>query len=351
MTGRQAIRHLLPRRRPERRLAGAVPLDCVPVRITALAGGVGGAKLLVGIDRAFRRARDEDPAGQRARSLTAIVNTGDDDTIYGVHVSPDVDIVTYWLAGLADYRRGWGLRDDTFHAVEAFGALGVETWFNLGDRDLAVCLYRTERLRAGAALSAVTEAIRRALGVPARILPMSDCLVPTKIETADGRTLRFQEYFVKERQAPEVSGVGLAAARAAEPAPGVLEAIAQADVVVVCPSNPIVSVAPILALRGVRDALEAHPKVVAVSPIVAGAALKGPADRMLRSLGHGASALGVAELYASFCDKFVLDERDEDQVPAVWELGMEAVALDTVMDDLAGSERLARAIFGMAPVP
>jgi LPPG:FO 2-phospho-L-lactate transferase len=314
--------------------------------VTALAGGVGGAKLLVGLDRALRGLSG---AFEGAPALTAIVNTADDTEIYGVYVSPDVDIVTYWLAGMADTERGWGIRDDTFHAMEAIAALGKDVWFNLGDHDLGLCLFRTQALEAGQTLSAVTESIRGGLGIRARVLPMSDDRIRTHIHTSDGRRLPFQEYFVKERQRPEVTAVELEGIESAKPAPGVLDAVRDADTVVVCPSNPVVSIGPILSLPGVRDELRRHPKVVAVSPIVAGAALKGPADRMLRSLGMEASALSVARLYSDFVTKFVLDGSDEDCLPQVWQLGLEAQSSDTIMRDPAASERLVRDIFGLEP--
>jgi LPPG:FO 2-phospho-L-lactate transferase len=308
----------------------ATRLPCV--KIAALAGGVGGAKLLVGLQRV---------AGS---DLTAIVNTGDDARFYGVHVSPDVDIVTYWLAGIADTDRGWGIKDDTFKMIEALAALGMETWFSLGDRDFATCAFRTERLRSGATLSAVTDEIRRSFGVAARIVPMSDHQVRTHIVTDDDRVLEFQEYFVRERQQPSVASVQFAVQSETKAAPGVLDAIADADVVVVCPSNPVVSVAPILFLDGVRDALSAHSPVIAVTPIVRGAPIKGPADRLLAASGVEVSASGVAGLYRDFCDTFVVDESDRDEIPKVEALGMNAVALDTLMTDHDASERLARSL-------
>ena len=303
------------------------------MKVAALAGGVGGAKLLVGLQRALAPG-----------DLTAIVNTGDDAVVYGVHVCPDVDIVTYWLAGLADEERGWGLRGDTFAAVEHLRALGVDAWFSLGDRDLATCLYRTERLRAGATLSAVADEVRRALGVAARVVPATDDRVRTMLVTADGRTLEFQEYFVRERHEPEVARVVIDGLDDAKPAPGVLDALAAADAVVVCPSNPLLSVAPIVGLPGVRDALRAHPRVVAVTPIVRGAALKGPADRLLRATGGDASASAVASLYADFADEFVVDASDRDEVARVESVGVRARALDTLMTARARSEALARAL-------
>lgn len=305
------------------------------MRVTALAGGVGGAKLLVGL---------QDVVGE---DLTAIVNTGDDATIYGVKVCPDVDIVTYWLAGMADTARGWGIRGDTFNIVTALGALGYETWFNLGDRDFATCLHRTRLLDEGATLAEAVDATRRVLGVRATMLPMSNDPVPTKIVTVDGRQLEFQEYFVRERQEPEVAEVAFEGAASASPAPGVLDAIAEAEVVVICPSNPIVSIAPILALDGVKDALARHPHVVAVTPIVRGAALKGPADRLLAAMGASVSASGVADLYSAFCNVFVVDASDVEEVERVRVTGVDAVAFDTIMTDTQASARLARSLLSL----
>jgi LPPG:FO 2-phospho-L-lactate transferase len=299
------------------------------MKVTALAGGVGGAKLLVGLQ------------SRLGADMTAVVNTGDDAVIYGVHVSADLDICTYWLAGIADTNRGWGIEDDKFAVVEGMRALGLDAWFNLGDRDFATCLLRTARLRAGSSLSEATDELTRMLGVRAKILPMTDDEVRTMIATTDGRSLEFQEYFVKERTVPEVAGVTFAGMSVAMPAPGVLAAIAEADMVVVCPSNPIVSIGPILGIHGVREALRAHPLVVAISPIIKGAALKGPADRMLLSLGSEVSAAGVAQLYADFTDVFVVDASDGDQVTRIEASGLRATSLDTIMSDHKAAERLA----------
>jgi LPPG:FO 2-phospho-L-lactate transferase len=299
------------------------------MKVTALAGGVGGAKLLVGLQRLL------------GADLTAVVNTGDDAVIYGVHVSADLDICTYWLAGIADTHRGWGIEGDTFAVVEGMRALGLDAWFNLGDRDFATCLLRTGRLASGSTLSETTDELARRLGVRARILPMSDDEVRTVIATGDGRSLDFQEYFVRERTAPEVIGVTFAGMAAAAPAPGVIASIQEADVVVVCPSNPLVSIGPILGIRGVREALRAHPRVFAISPIIKGAALKGPADRMLTSLGEEASAAGVARLYEDFTDVFVVDASDGDQVTRIEATGVRATSLDTIMSDHDAAERLA----------
>lgn len=301
------------------------------MKVAALAGGVGGSKLLVGLDKKV-------PQGE----LTAIVNTGDDAIIYGVHISPDVDIVSYWLSGINDQRRGWGIKGDTFETVDALGRFGVDTWFRLGDRDLATCLYRTQQLRAGATLSSVTDDIRSALGIATRIIPMSDDSVPTRIVTEDGRTLDFQDYFVKEQHKPPVKEVRFSGIADAKPAPGVLDAIRRADRVILCPSNPVVSIGPILALPEVRDTLRAHPLVIAVTPIVRGRPLKGPADKLLPTLGAEVSATGVAGLYQDFCDVYVVDERDEQDVALIEDQGMRAVTLDTVMNDHRASEELAR---------
>jgi LPPG:FO 2-phospho-L-lactate transferase len=300
------------------------------MQVTALAGGVGGAKLLVGLQKALRPGE-----------LTAVVNTADDADIYGVHVSPDVDIVTYWLAGIADTERGWGITGDTFKVVNNLTALGAETWFRLGDRDLATCLQRTQRLHGGAALSEAIAQTSDRLGVPTRILPMSDHSVRTEITTADDRRLKFQEYFVKERTQPEVASVRFVGIETATPAPGVLEAIERADRVILCPSNPIVSIGPILGVAGLRDALRRHPAVVAVSPIIRGAALKGPADRLLTSLGFRSTASGVAELYRDFCDTFVVDATDSSEIEKIDAMGMTAVPTDSIMRDERKSIALA----------
>ena len=309
-----------------------LPVDSGAVKVAALAGGVGGAKLLVGL---------QNLAGS---DLTAIVNTGDDAELYGVHVSPDLDIVTYWLAGIADYERGWGIEADTFHLVAALEHLGEEAWFRLGDRDFATCLARSRRLRAGMTLSEVSGELTRSLGVVARVLPMSDDPVRTVVETSDGRRLEFQEYFVKERNRPEVAAVSFDGLEDAKPAPRVLDALADADLVILCPSNPFLSIAPITSLMGVEETLAAHPRVIAVSPIVRGAALKGPADRLLESLGAGVGASAVARLYAGFCDVFVVDASDPEELALVEELGMRAVALPSIMRDHRASERFASSL-------
>ncbi len=307
------------------------------MKVTAISGGVGAAKLLIGLGRALG-----------GPGLTAVVNTGDDDEVYGVHVSPDIDIVTYWLAGVADTQRGWGLAGDTFNVVEALRELGEDAWFNLGDRDFATCLARTRMLRSGKPLSQVTAHVSRAYRLIPVLLPMTDDRVRTRVACADGRTLAFQEYFVREHCAPEVAAISFEGIEDAAPAPGVLDSIADADVVVVCPSNPLVSIAPVLAVRGVRDTLAAHPFVVAVSPIVAGEAIKGPAAGMLVSTGHAASAETVARLYADFCDHFVVDHRDAGEIGAIESLGVACSAMDTLMLDGTIAEKLARGLLELA---
>lgn len=278
-----------------------------------------------------------------AEDLTVIVNTGDDTEIYGVHVSPDVDIVTYWLAGVADTSRGWGIRDDTFGFISGLRDLGHESWFHLGDRDLATCFHRTERLREGASLSTITEDIRRLFEVRCRVLPMTDDAVRTLVHLRDGRQLGFQEYFVKEHAEPAVARVEYVGAAKARPAKGVVDAIEKADVVVVCPSNPVLSIGPILAIPGIRPALVKHPRVVAVSPIVRGAAIKGPAARLMATLFGEASATRVAQLYEDFCDTFIIDETEYRSVVAdVRAFAARSIPLQTMMEDTADSTALAR---------
>jgi LPPG:FO 2-phospho-L-lactate transferase len=306
------------------------------MKVTGLAGGVGGAKLLVGLQKAM------DPG-----DLTAVVNTADDAQIYGVHVSPDIDIVTYWLAGIADRDRGWGIRGDTFMVVESLERLGAETWFRLGDRDLATCLYRTHRLAEGATLSTIAAEISAQLGIGPTILPMSDDPVRSEITTSDNRTLKFQEYFVKEKTEPEVAGVRFLGIEDANPAPGVLEAIERADRVMLCPSNPIVSIGPILGIPGVRDSLRDHPSVVAVSPIIQGSALKGPADRLLTSLGLRSTASGVAELYRDLCDIFIVDRADTSELGKVEAMGMKGIAIHSIMRDDEASVALAATLLNL----
>ena len=299
--------------------------------ITVLAGGVGAAKFLEGL------AGVVPPA-----NITVIVNTGDDALIHGLQISPDIDTVLYTLAGLVDRERGWGVAGDTFHCLETLGRLGEPTWFQLGDRDLALHLQRTRRLREQATLSQVTGELCRAMQIGCRILPMADTPAGTRLRTPLGM-LSFQDYFVKLRQEPEVLEVDLSEAAAAAPACGVVEAIREAEAVVLAPSNPLISIGPILAVPGVRQALrETTAPVAAISPIVAGRALKGPAGRMLNSLGLGASAASVAELYRDFLDLFVLDSQDASLQSEIEKKGMRVLVTGTVMTSTESRRQLAR---------
>jgi LPPG:FO 2-phospho-L-lactate transferase len=304
--------------------------------ITVLAGGVGASKLLLGLYGVI------DPAG-----LTVIVNTGDDITLHGLRISPDLDIVTYTLAGIVDPAKGWGFRNETFHALKRLAVFGRVNWFNLGDRDLATHIHRTAMLAEGKSLSAAAESIRTSLGVKSRILPMSDQPVPTIIDTDEG-ALHFQEYLVKRRAEPVVRGIRFDGVGAARPAPGVLEAIQGARRILICPSNPLISIGPILAVPGIREALRARKEdVVAVCPIVGGKSLKGPSDKMLAQLGHDSSAHGVAKLYSDFTGTFVIDPADNSQVDSIRALGMQVVVLPTVMKTLAQKRKLARALLAL----
>ena len=306
-------------------------------RVTALAGGTGAAKLLRGLVRVI------DPA-----HLTVIGNTGDDTEVWGLHVSPDLDTVTYALAGALDVTRGWGRTDETFHCLDAMAALGGDSWFNLGDRDLATHLVRTRALRAGAALSEITAEIARRLGAASRILPMSDEPVRTRIETPDG-WLDFQEYFVREKAQPAVRGVAYVGAERARPAPGVVESIRDADLVLVCPSNPVTSVGPILAVPGIVDALAStRARVVGVSPIVGGAPVSGPAAALMQARGLDVSPAGVVSAYAPWLATLVIDTCDRDSARLVEAAGARAVVAETLMTDRAAEIALARAVVAAA---
>ena len=306
--------------------------------ICVLAGGVGAAKFLRGLVQVV------DPS-----EITVVANTGDDTRLFGLHVAPDLDTLTYNLGGVSNAEFGWGLAGDTFHAIDALARFGAPTWFRLGDRDLATNLYRSERLGDGATLSEVTKEIATAFGVALRLLPMTDDTVATRVELEDGEVVEFQEYFVHRRHEVAIRAVHFAGVDTAKPAPGVLEALHDAALVVVAPSNPIVSIGPILAVSGVAETLAARrSSVVAISPIVAGAALKGPAARMLVELGHEPSALGVARLLAPSIGAFVLDERDGDDLARVHELGIAACATETVMADDAVAAALARVVLHFA---
>ena len=316
--------------------------------LTALAGGVGAARLLRGMVQVL-------PPDQ----VTAIVNTGDDTTLHGLHVSPDLDTVTYTLADAVDPSQGWGLAGESWAVMAALDRYGkspppdsaaATTWFRLGDRDLATHLYRTQRLAEGAALSEVTAEIAAAWDVAARLLPMSDDRVETRMDVLGEGEIGFQEYFVQRRHEVPVRGIRYAGAERARPAPGVIVALGAADVVVICPSNPLVSIAPVLAVPGVREAVAARREsVVAVSPIVAGAALKGPAARLLAELGHEVSVVGVARLYAPLAATLVIDEVDRDLAPVVEEQGVRCLVAPAVMHGVAEAAALARVVVEAVP--
>jgi LPPG:FO 2-phospho-L-lactate transferase len=307
------------------------------LKVTALAGGVGASKLLLGLYEVM------DP-----RDLTIIVNTGDDIVLHGLKISPDLDIVTYTLAGIVDSKKGWGFRDETFNALKRLAHFGRANWFNLGDRDLATHIHRTAMLAEGKTLSQAAESIRAALGVKCRVLPMSDDPVPTIIDSNEG-PLHFQEYLVKRRAEPVVRGIRFVGVESARPAPGVLEAISTADRVLICPSNPLISIGPIVAVPYVREQLRTHKqKVFAVCPIVDGKSLKGPSGKMLAQLGHDSTALGVAKLYADFTGTFIIDTADKSQSAAISALSMKVIILPTVMKTRAQKRKLARALLSLS---
>jgi LPPG:FO 2-phospho-L-lactate transferase len=302
------------------------------VRVALLAGGTGGAKLAAGMQE------------EVGADLSVIANTGDDVEVLGVHVSPDPDLVTYWLSGEIDEERGWGLRDDAFTVFERLKQLGAPDWFGLSDRDLAACLYRRQFLDEGGRLTEAQAQIAHALGVQARVLPMSDSPVRTKVLTAAGRR-DLQEYLIVEGGQPEVLGVELEGIESAEPSREVLDALRAAEAIVIGPSNPVISIGPILAVPGLRDAIAASPApVVAVSPYVAGEVVKGPTDRFMQALGRPTTAAGVASLYAGLIDGMVVDEGDPDPPPA--EIATQAAA--TLMEGAGGRVRVARIVLDYA---
>jgi LPPG:FO 2-phospho-L-lactate transferase len=318
--------------------------------ITALAGGVGAARFLTGLSAVM------DPA-----DVTVVVNTADDLELHGLWICPDLDTVTYTLAGAINRDTGWGLSGETWQALDALarfephrppGSKAGGTWFGLGDRDIATHLYRTGRLREGATLSTVVAEIASAFELALRLLPMSDDRVQTMVTVREGtgdREIGFQDYFVGRRHSVPVSSLRFAGAETAQPAPGVLDAIADAGLVVICPSNPLVSIGPILAVPGIEDAVrQRRERVVAISPIVAGAALKGPADRMLTELGHDASVVGVARIYAGVASTLVIDVADAALARAVEAEGVRCVVAPTIMSGPAEAAALAEVVMGVA---
>ncbi|MBX3279054.1 MAG: 2-phospho-L-lactate transferase [Acidobacteria bacterium] len=304
------------------------------MKITALAGGVGASKLLDGLQRA---TAPED--------ISIIVNTGDDIEMFGLYISPDLDIVTYTLAGAVNPAAGWGLRDDTFNCLESLLRYdGGERWFNLGDRDLGTHIFRTMMLRRGASLTEIADRIRLAHNVRCAILPMTDSPTPTTILTDEGE-LHFQEYLVKRRAAPRVIGIRFENIDRAAPAPGVIDAITGADAVIICPSNPLISIGPILAVPGVRQALQVTAAtVIGVSPVVGGASLKGPTDRMLSDLGMEVSAAQVARLYEDVLDVYIIDKQDEAARDRIISRGIDVRVANTVMSGPDEKLALAREV-------
>ncbi len=305
------------------------------MKVTVLSGGVGAARFLHGL------AHVVEPS-----SITAVCNVSDDLTWHGLHVSPDLDTVMYTLAGL-EGEHGWGIRGDTHSAIERLRELGSDEWFTIGDRDLATHLFRTGRLRAGNSLSEVTQALTAAHGIEVNVLPVTDDPHPTIVRTDEG-DLQFQDYFVRLGAGVHVTGFDFPG-RDARPAPGVLRAIGEADVVVIAPSNPFVSITPMLVVQSVRETLANAPgRRVAISPIIAGAVVKGPAAAMLESLGYDVSATSVARLYRGLIDLFVVDTADESLLPEIRALGIEAVATDTIMTGDEGRARVARNVLAAA---
>jgi LPPG:FO 2-phospho-L-lactate transferase len=298
-----------------------------------LAGGIGASKLLLGLASVMP-----------PEDITIIANTGDDIELFGLRICPDIDTITYTLAGVINEETGWGLKGDTFECLRWLSRYGEASWFNLGDRDFATHIFRTNQLRNGTSLTEITNSVRLSLGVRSTILPMTDSYTPTRVVTDEGE-MHFQEYFVRRRCQPRVAGISFDNIESAKPAPGVLSAILDANAVIICPSNPFISIGPILAVPGVREALrKTQATVVAITPIIEGKALKGPSADMLRDLGHEVSARGVAALYRDFVDLFVLDETDAGLEAGIKELGHAVLLTDTMMTTIETKKRLARKV-------
>ncbi len=303
--------------------------------VVALAGGVGGAKLAEGLQQHL---------GAR---LTVVGNVADDEEFWGLHVSPDLDTVMYWLAGVHDEARGWGLLDESWTTWETLQATGAAPWFRLGDRDLATHMARTGMLREGRSLTEATERLARGWGVAARLLPVTDDRLRTMIETDSG-VLTFQEYFVRRQWQPAVRAVHFEGAKTARATPAVLDAIGSADAIIICPSNPFVSIEPLLRATPLRDAIQqATAPVIAVSPIVGGLAIKGPAAKIFAELGEAPSAYAVARRYAPFIDAFLLDQKDAREAPAIAALGLRVALADTLMVNATARRRVADATLGL----
>jgi LPPG:FO 2-phospho-L-lactate transferase len=307
--------------------------------IVVLAGGVGAARFLQGLVQVVPQER-----------ITVIVNTGDDRDFYGLHVSPDIDIVMYTLAGIVDETQGWGIRNDTHNTMRQLTSYGNEGWFMLGDRDLATHIHRTNLLRQGKTLTEITDQLRNQFGLTLRILPMTDQRVSTHIQTPVG-LLHFQEYMVKRKCADEVLDVVFTGASEAHPAPGILDTIKDAEAILLAPSNPIVSIGSILSIPGIHEALhEASGTVVAISPIVGGSPIKGPADKLMSGLKMEVSPAGVARCYRDFLDVMVIDAQDEQLLGSIEDLGIPAVATNTIMRDLGSKKALALKVIEVAGI-
>lgn len=301
--------------------------------ITALAGGVGASKLLKGL---VKISNEEE--------LNIIVNTGDDIELHGLYISPDLDIVMYTLAELVDVKKGWGIKKDNFDCLEMLGKYGLETWFKLGNKDLATHIYRTCLLKSGLKLSDVTMKLCRSLGLKVNIFPMSDDRIKTMIDTEEG-TMHFEEYLVKRFSQDKVLDVKFEGAEKSSPAKGVIDSILKSDIIILCPSNPIVSIGPILSVPGIRDALKnTKARVIGVSPIVDGGTIKGPADKLMRGLGLEVSPYGVAFLYRDFLDYFIIDTLDDAKKNQIESLGIKVVSTNTIMNRFMDKVRLAKEV-------
>ena len=304
--------------------------------LVVLTGGTGGAKLIEGLSHTIDAAQ-----------LTVVCNTADDFVLHGLNISPDLDTIMYTLAGMSDSAKGWGIQDDTFTVLTQLEKLGAETWFKLGDRDIATHITRTRLLHTGLKLSEVTDRLRNSLGIKTRILPMSDDPVATRVETPEGE-ISFQEYFVKQRWQAEVKKVFYAGVEKSRPAPGVLAAIHASAGIIICPSNPVTSIGPILAVPGIRDAFKhVNVSIVGVSPIIGESAISGPAHKLMAAQGMEPSALGVAQSYADFVDQFVIDNEDEALTKKLEALGIGVVKTSIRMKALADKQELARQVLAL----
>ena len=301
--------------------------------VLALAGGVGGAKLVLGLSSLLSQER-----------LTVVVNTGDDEEFFGLHVSPDIDTVSYNLAGISNIEAGWGIEGESFRMLQRLESLGVDTWFKLGDLDLATHVRRTQLLRSGHTLSDTTGIICRSMGINHEIIPMTDGQVRTVLQTTEG-SLKFQEYFVQRKCEPIVTDITYTGSELYEASSGFKRAIDVSDVLVFCPSNPFLSIAPMLALKDIRKKIAAFtgPRVV-VSPVIGGRALKGPTSKILEELDHEVSSLGIARMYQGICDTFVLDNTDIGFEADIRKLGMDVCVTDTIMESIEDKIGLARVI-------